>query len=84
MKNNKGNIFILLEIDNIYDFNRVFYHPGGIYVQKDFDRKKKQFEEKHEKVTAAFNILKKLNMLNLMLKHNPQKIFFLEIMGKII
>ena len=59
MKNNKGNICVLPEIENIYDFNRGFYHPGGIYVQKDFDRIKNQLEEKNEKVTLAYNILKK-------------------------
>jgi hypothetical protein len=57
--NNKGNIFVLPEIENIYDFNRGFYHPRGIYVQKDFDRIKNQLEEKNEKVTLAYNILKK-------------------------
>jgi hypothetical protein len=44
--NNKGNIFVLPEIENIYDINRGFYHPGGIYVQKDFDRIKNQLEKK--------------------------------------
>ncbi len=58
MKNNKGNIFIIPNIDNIYDTNRGFYHPGGLYTQKDFDRVKKQLKEKNEKVTLAYDILK--------------------------
>ena len=58
MKNNKGNTFVLPNIDNIYDTNRGFYHPGGLYTQKDFDRVKKQLKEKNEKVTLAYDILK--------------------------
>ena len=58
MINNKGNIFILPKTDNIYEMNRGFYHPGGLYTQKDFDRVKNQIKEKNEKVTLAYDILK--------------------------
>jgi len=71
MENNKGNIFILPKIDNIYDSNRGFYHPGGLYTQKDFDRVKKQLKEKNEKVTLAYNVLKNAEFAQPDAKTNP-------------
>lgn len=42
-----------------YDTNRGFIHPGGLHTQADFDRVRQQLAEGNEKVTAAYNVLKK-------------------------
>ncbi len=42
-----------------YDTDRGFVHPGGLHTQADFDRVRRQLAEGNEKVTAAYEILKK-------------------------
>lgn len=41
-----------------FNSNRGFRHPGGLHTQADFDRVKAQLAAGHEKVTAAYNVLK--------------------------
>ena len=53
-----GFTFSVENLTDSYDPDRGFRHPGGLHTQADFDRVKKQLEEKNTKVTQAYNILK--------------------------
>ena len=55
----KGFVFDVSDVVNSYDTDRGFRHPGGLHTQADFDRVKKQLAEGNEKVTEAYNVLKK-------------------------
>ena len=55
----KGFVFDIADVVSGYDTERGFRHPGGLHTQADFDRVKKQLAEGNEKVTEAYNILKK-------------------------
>ena len=58
LKSKKGINYKIPLIDNSFDINRGFYHPGGLYKNEDFERVKKQLAEGNELVTAAYNVLK--------------------------
>ena len=58
-KLNKGKSFSIPVLeDKIYDTERGFIHPGGLYTQEDFDRVKRKIEEGDEQILTAYNILK--------------------------
>ena len=61
MKNYKGKYFEIPKNDGIYNIERGFIHPGGLYTEEDFKRIKRQLMEGNEKVTSAFNLLKNSN-----------------------
>ena len=54
-----------------YDKERGFKHPGGLHTQEDFDRIKRQLEEGNEKVTEAYQILKKADFAQPGIKSSP-------------
>ena len=54
----KGVVFDISGLDNDYDTNRGFRHPGGLHTQADFDRIKAQLAAGDETVTAAVNVLR--------------------------
>ena len=47
------------EVVKEYDTNRGFIHPGGLHTQEDFDRIRRQLAEGNDKVTNAYEMLKK-------------------------
>ena len=58
--NSKGKTFDLPTVSNeIYDTNRGFIHPGGLYTQEDFDRVKKKLQEEDPDIVKAYEVLKK-------------------------
>ena len=58
-KLNKGKSFSIPVLeDKIYDTERGFIHPGGLYTQEDFGRVKNKIEEGDEQILTAYNILK--------------------------
>ena len=59
LKLSKGKSFDIPKIEDInFDLERGFIHPGGLYIQEDFDRVKKKLEEGDEEIKQAYNILK--------------------------
>ena len=59
LKLSKGKSFDIPKIEDInFDLERGFIHPGGLYIQEDFDRVKKKLEEGDEEIEQAYNILK--------------------------
>ena len=57
LKKYQGNIFEMPQEDDIYNTDRGFLHPGGLFTDEDFQRIKNQLKEGNEKVKAAFDIL---------------------------
>ena len=58
LKQTKGKSFQIPIIEEkIFDTDRGFIHPGGLYVQEDFDRVKKKIEEGDEKILEAYQKL---------------------------
>ena len=58
LKLSKGNYFEIPKVnDKIYDIERGFIHPGGLYTQEDFERVKRKLEEGDEDIKKAFNVL---------------------------
>ena len=57
-KTAKGKRFDVSGISSDYDTNRGFRHPGGLHTQADFDRIKRQLEEKDPIVVEAYEKLK--------------------------
>ncbi|MCD8318567.1 MAG: alginate lyase family protein [Paraprevotella sp.] len=53
----RGFVFDEESATSGYDTDRGFKHPGGLHTQADFDRIRKQLDERNTKVTAAYNIL---------------------------
>ena len=55
LKISKGKTFEITITDNsIFDTERGFIHPGGLYTQEDFDRVKKKLSEEDEKIKEAY------------------------------
>lgn len=46
------------DMENAFDTNRGFIHPGGLHTKEDFDRVKAQLAAKNETVVKAYNVLK--------------------------
>lgn len=59
LKATAGMSFDYTQITEAYDTERGFIHPGGLHTQADFDRIKRQLAEGNQKVTAAYNILRR-------------------------
>lgn len=57
-KTAKGKSFDVSGISTDYDTNRGFRHPGGLHTQADFDRIKRQLEERNPIVVEAYEKLK--------------------------
>ena len=66
---------------NNYDTNRGFIHPGGLYTNDDINRIKKQLQDGNEKVTVAYEILKKAEWSQLKAKTSPAEIIVRGISG---
>ena len=67
---------------NNYDTNRGFIHPGGLYTNDDINRIKKQLQDVNEKVTAAYEILKKAEWSQLKAKTFPAEVIVRGISGQ--
>ncbi|MBQ8968345.1 MAG: alginate lyase family protein [Bacteroidaceae bacterium] len=48
----------LEKLQQAYDQDRGFIHPGGLHTQADFDRVKQLLADKNTAVTQAYNVLK--------------------------
>lgn len=70
----KGFVFDISDVVNSYNTDRGFRHPGGLHTQADFDRVKKQLAEGNEKVTEAYNVLKKAEYSQAGCNTNPLEI----------
>ncbi len=55
----RGKTFDTSGVTIGYDTNRGFHHPGGLHTEADFIRIRQQLADGNEKVTAAYNVLKK-------------------------